>query len=89
MKKDVVNIIVKCIGLIVINVIVQEKEQARMRPLLHGEELGITNPMMALAPRRGSTLQGSTVCPYYVLPSVECNDARQILGNKLFFFSVQ
>ena len=110
--------------------------QAGVTPL-HGEELGITQPMMALATwshtylvcqiqnvaatqannippvcitflnvvlkiqsipvctslenPRGSmgrldccdNIQGSTVCPCHVLPSVECRDARSCLRNKL------
>ena len=37
--------------------------------------------MMALVPR---LCRGSTVWPCNALPSVECNDTRPCLGNKLF-----
>ena len=30
--------------------------------------------------------RGSTVCPFHVLPSVGCSDARPCLGNKLLSF---
>ena len=30
--------------------------------------------------------RGSTVCPCHLLPSIECNDARPCLGNKMLSF---
>ena len=40
--------------------------------------------LIALAPR---SRRRSTVCPCYVLPSVECSGARPCLGNKLLSYT--
>ena len=39
--------------------------------------------LRALSPR---SRRGSTVCPFHVLPSVECNDVGPCLGNKMLSF---